>query len=189
MSPSPPTPDSSGPQRPPTNKLFHNVTELRRRLGQRVDVDIDVMLEPLEVIASRSTPHPVLGSAVIESIERGVTVTGAIRFGWEGECRRCLDPVAGEVEADVFEIFQVGAPEDEDDIRELEDDTVDFVPIVRDVVLLSLPLAPLCRSDCPGPDPDRYPAKTAEQLAEEAANAEPTADPRWAALEGLTFDD
>lgn len=183
------TPDSPADRRPPTAKLFFNVTDLRRRLGQRVDVDIDVMLEPLAVIASRSTDAPVLGQAVIESIERGVTVSGSITFGWEGECRRCLEEVAGEVEADIFEIFQVGAPEEEDDIRELEDDIVDFVPIVRDVVLLSLPLAPLCRTDCAGPDPDRYPAKTTEQIADEQANAEPVADPRWAALEGLSFDD
>lgn len=154
-----------------------------------MDVEISLDLPQLEVIASRTTGTPVVGSVIIESIERGVTVSGSISFDWNGDCRRCLEPVDGRAEVDIFEIFQVNAPDDSDDIQELVDDTVDLVPVVRDAVMLALPLAPLCSEDCGGPDPDRYPAKTIDQIEEEAATADPVADPRWAALDGLSFDD
>ncbi len=154
-----------------------------------MDVEIALDLPTLEVIASRTAEGPVVGSVVIESIERGVTVSGSVAFNWNGDCRRCLEPVDGKSDVDIFEIFQVGAPDDSDDIQELIDDTVDLVPVVRDAVLLALPLAPLCREDCGGPDPDRYPAKTIDQVEEESATADPVADPRWAALDGLSFDE
>lgn len=172
-------------QRRPDKRLEINVADLRRRLGERRFVDIDLVLRPLEVVASRSAEQPVLGRLTIESIERGVTVTGQITFDWEGDCRRCLEPVGGSRTVDVMDIFQVGAPDDADEISELVADTIDLVPVVRDSVLLGLPLAPLCRDDCVGPDPDRYPAITEDDLEQR----EKPADPRWAALGDLDLTD
>ena len=66
----------------------------------------------------------------------------------------------------------------------LEGDEVDLEPVVRDAVLLTLPLAPLCRPDCAGPAPTSsrwsWPARS-------PADA-PTRDPRWAALDELRLD-
>ena len=39
----------------------------------------------------------------------------------------------------------------------LDGDEVDLEPLVRDAVLLSLPLAPLCRPRLPGSRPDGHP--------------------------------
>lgn len=164
-----------------------NVAELRRGLGQRRTVEIDYLLTPVEVISSRSTEAPVLGSVVVESIERGVSVTGAVTFAWEGDCRRCLEQVDGVSTIEIDEIFQTLAPTDTD-ISELQDNTFDLVPVVQDAIGLAVPLAPLCRPDCTGPDPDRYPTKTEEQVEAERA-AERKQDPRWDGLAGLSFDD
>ncbi|MEZ5226034.1 MAG: DUF177 domain-containing protein [Acidimicrobiales bacterium] len=175
----------------PTRHLLVNVTELRRRLGERMTLDIDAVLPPLGVISSRFRhEEPVTGSVVVDSIERGVTVLGEVSFGWEGECRRCLDDVRGETTAPIDEIFQVQAPDDSD-IIDFDGEQIDLLPLVRDAVLVGLPLAPLCRDDCAGPDPERYPAVTADewerQLAEKAAEP-PAPDPRWAALSDIELD-
>ena len=171
-----------------------SVAELRRRLGERMTIEIDVILPRLEVIASASDPgKAVTGAVLIESIERGVTVRGEVTYDWIGDCRRCLEPVVGTVDAAIEEIFQVAAPEDSD-LLDLVDDQVDLLPIVRDAVLVGLPLAPLCRVDCAGPDPDRYPTQTEIDLeAERAGGATraasgPPGDPRWAALDQLRPD-
>lgn len=169
-----------------TKKHPVNVAELRRTMGQRRTVEIDYLLESVEVISSRTTPDPVKGSVVIESIERGVAVYGSVSFKWEGDCRRCLELVSGEATVDIDEIFQSPAPSDSD-IVELKDNTVDLVPVVEDAISLAVPLAPLCRAECSGPDPERYPAKTEDQLEAERA-AEPKEDPRWAGLSDLEFD-
>lgn len=165
-------------------RLTIDVTDLRRRLGQRRDVVVDLALDPIQVVDTRSTSAPVTGDLVVESIERGVRVTGAVTLGWEGECRRCLDEVAGEAVGSIDEIFQVDAPDD-GDLRDFDGELVDLVPVVAETVAFSLPLAPLCRTDCPGPDPERYPTTTEAELEARAAAAEPVADPRWAALAEL----
>lgn len=161
-----------------------NVADLRRRLGQRRVETVELILAQRVVVGSRTVRHPVVGSLTIESIERGVSATGSVTFRWEGDCRRCLEVVEGELEVDIDEIFQIGAPEGSD-LIDLDGEQIDLVPIIRDAVALSLPLAPLCGDDCAGPDPDRYPAVPAE--VHEAAERPP--DPRWAALDRLDLDD
>ncbi len=169
-------------------RLIVDVTDLRRRLGQRREVQIDLDLAPTTVVDTSSTAEPVVGAVVFESIERGVTVLGSIELGWDGSCRRCLEPVSGRVEAEIDEIFQVGAG-DHEDLRDFDGEQVDLVPVVAETVAFALPLAPLCREDCPGPDPDRYPTRTEAELEAEAAAAPPVADPRWAALAELDLRD
>lgn len=179
--------DGDWPTRPA--KLPINVADLRRRLGQRRTEPIDLILSRQTVVGSRTTDAPVRGEVVIESIERGVSVRGELTFTWEGDCRRCLEVTGGDLTIDIDEIFQVDAPEDSE-LLALEADQIDLVPIVRDAVLLSLPLAPLCGSDCAGPDPDRYPAVTADVREQDrAAEAAATPDPRWAALDQLKLEE
>ena len=179
--PPPPEPHpvaGSWPDRPTRQAV--NVTELRRRLGQRRVETIDVILAPQVVVGSRTVERPVQGKVTIESIERGVAAYGAVTFEWEGDCRRCLEQVEGELKVEIDEIFQVNAPENSE-IIDLDGDQIDLIPVVRDAVGLSLPLAPLCRPNCVGPDPERYPALTDD----EADGPEPEPDPRWAALDQL----
>lgn len=183
-----PTKPSQAKDRPA--KLLVNVTELRRRLGQRQVEPIHVVLARQEVVASRTTAQPVVGEVTIESIERGVSVTGSIRSAWEGDCRRCLELTGSTIEIDIDEIFQVDAPDDSD-LLDFDGAQIDLLPLVREAVLFSLPLAPLCREECAGPDPDRYPALRIDDFLEvrEAERAEAGGDPRWAALDDLSFDD
>ncbi|MFV0260699.1 MAG: YceD family protein [Acidimicrobiales bacterium] len=180
-------PDGSGPGTwaPSPRRFMVNVADLRRRLGQRLTVDIDMVVPPITVIASSTTPDPVVGSVVVESIERGVSVLGSVWFHWTAECRRCLEDTGGVSEVTVDEIFQVDAPEDSE-LIDFDGEQIDLVPIVTETVGLSLPLAPLCRPDCPGPDPDRYPPRSETDIE---PGAEPAADPRWAALAELDLGD
>jgi uncharacterized protein len=162
------------------------VTELRRRPGTQRDVHVAAPLPGLAITSARVTEAAeVAVDAVLESIEGGaVTVSGSVRAPWEGECRRCLDLVSGVLEASLSEVFEVIPTDGE--TYPIEGDEVDLEPVVRDAVLLQLPLAPLCRPDCPGPAPDAFPTSVAGE--DGAPGGEGTPDPRWAALEQLKFD-
>jgi uncharacterized protein len=74
------------------------------------------------------------------------------------------------------------------DTYPLEGDVVDLAPMVRDVALLALPLAPLCAPDCRGPDPDAHPVALAVEAEPDDVDG-PAADRRWAPLAGLRLDD
>ena len=168
---------------PQPRRLLVNVADLRRRLGQRRTEPIDIVVARQAVIATRNTEQAVVGEVTVESIERGVSVLGRVTFVWEGDCRRCLELATGVTEIEIDEIFQVDAPDDSE-IIPFDGDQIDLVPIITDAVALSLPLAPLCRDDCDGPDPDRYPAVTAERFEQERSARDGT-DPRWAGLDQL----
>jgi uncharacterized protein len=157
------------------------VSELRRRPGNRQHVDRPVHIGDL-AITTAAVPPP--GEAhldvVMEALSDGVTVHGVVRVPWVGDCRRCLEPTSGVVDADITEVFK-DRPED-GEIFAIDGDTLDLGPAVHDAAVLALPLAPLCRADCPGPVPEVFPVQT------ESEPVEPPADPRWAALSELRFD-
>lgn len=180
------------------------IGDLRRRLGQRRDVTVDHDPGPLAVGTSRTVGEPVTGRLTIESIQGGVSVSGELRAAWVGECRRCLTEVEGEALIDVHEIYQVHAPPDSDIYELWSEDQVDLAPMIRESVLLSLPLGPLCDAACQGPDPERFPATTADGGRTPPADADtgadrdpgggvagdqPPTDPRWAALGEVRFDE
>lgn len=133
--------------------------------GARVSREADVALDVL-----------------LESVPEGIVVSGAATAEWQGECRRCLGPVAGALHGDFRELFErhptVG------DTYELRHDQVDLEPLARDVLLLELPLAPLCTEGCRGICP------TCGADLNQGACSCPSADrdPRWAALDELRED-
>lgn len=164
----------------PAPELRIGVSELRRRPGNRRRIERHVPLGGTS-ISTAAVPEGAEGEVdlMLESLTDGLTVTGVVRVSWSGPCRRCLDETSGTVEAEIHEIFSdhpVGG-----DLLALQGDTLDLGPVVRDAVVLALPLAPLCREDCPGPDPDNFPVATADQDV-------PPTDPRWSALAELRFD-
>ncbi|HEY7431028.1 MAG TPA: DUF177 domain-containing protein [Streptosporangiaceae bacterium] len=87
-----------------------------------------------------------------ESVTEGVLVTATVHAPVTGECARCLEPVASSMDVecrDLFSYDQDGGDEREDGYS-LDGDLLDFEPILRDALVLALPLAPRCQEDCPG---------------------------------------
>ena len=163
-----------------------DITPLKRQPGKQRPFDTTlpapdgVALETAEVRATGLSFDLQLEVAGEELIAQG-----GIDIAWRGPCRRCLEDQDGVTTVDVQEIFQKSPIEGETYF--LDEDQVDLEPMVREVVLLNMPVAPLCREDCPGPDPDRFPTSVVVDPDPDDA-AEPPADPRWAALSELTFD-
>ena len=69
-------------------------------------------------------------------------------------------------------------------LHQLEDDLIDLEPVLRDAVVLALPLQPVCRDDCPGLCPE-----CGARLADDPEHHHDSTDPRWAALSELTLSD
>ena len=91
-------------------------------------------------------------SVRLEAVTEGVLVTGTAIAPVVGECARCLEPLTSSVEASFQELYhyEPGEAEDDEDELLLEGDLLDLEPVLRDAVVLALPLAPLCAEDCPG---------------------------------------
>lgn len=162
--------------------LVEHVGELRRHHGVPKPFLADVTLDGLGLSSAWVPANDEVNvDLTLEAIHEAVVATGTISFSWEGACRRCLERVGGHREVAVREVFEITPVEGE--TWPLGVDTLDIEPMARETVLLALPLAPLCRADCPGPAPARFPTITAEEPSR------PPPDPRWAALDALTFDE
>ncbi len=108
-----------------------------------------------------------------------VLAAGTVQGRWTAPCRRCLEPTFGDLGAEVSELFEEHPTEGE--TWPLTEAGIDLGPMLREVALLSIPLAPLCRSECEGPAPDRFPTGP---VGDEGSDI----DPRWSVLDELTFD-
>ena len=120
----------------------------------------------------------------LEAVMEGVLVTASVAGRLAGECVRCLDPLERELETTFQELYAYApnedAGDDEDELLLLDGDYLDLEQALRDAVVLALPLAPLCRDDCPGLCPE-----CGARLADDPAHSHAATDPRWAALAGL----
>ncbi|MEY9966363.1 uncharacterized protein ABIA33_004423 [Streptacidiphilus sp. MAP12-16] len=130
----------------------------------------------------------------LESVVEGVLVTGTVEAGLKGECVRCLEPVEQELEAEFQELYYYpdadmnrygGATKDSDEADEeasrLEGDLFDLEPVLRDAVVLALPLQPVCQEDCLG-----LCSECGARLTDDPDHHHDAVDPRWAALQGLS---
>lgn len=171
-----------------SSSLRIGVAELRRRPGNRSEVHRVVTLDGMAVTTS-AVPDgaEAVVELVLESLSDGVTARGTVEVPWEGECRRCLETTSGTLSAPIDEVFKDDP--DEGETLPISGDSIDLGPVVHDAVILGLPLAPLCREDCAGPDPDLFPVSPEGGGAEDGVGeGERPLDPRWAALEQLRFD-
>ncbi|MBB3052342.1 uncharacterized protein FHS23_003376 [Prauserella isguenensis] len=175
-----------GSERADRNPWLVDTHELGRRPGASRSVKRDIpVTESLGVPEVVTVPA---GAAIavdllLESVVEGVLVTGSASASTTGQCSRCLDPITGEVTIEVTELFAY--PEsttdettEEDEVSRVVDDRIDLEPVVRDALVLALPLVPLCSDDCAG-----LCSGCGVKWADlESGHGHETIDPRWAAL-------
>lgn len=88
----------------------------------------------------------------LESLVDGIHVGGPVSGRLVLECRRCLQAVGEDFTVTVDEmcLYPGEAPSEVEDVYVLEGEDLNLEPIVRDAVVLALPLNPVCRQDCKG---------------------------------------
>jgi uncharacterized metal-binding protein YceD (DUF177 family) len=144
-------------RRPSANPWKVDLRELGRRAGSLHELDREVPAPGEWRVELIGVPE---GGEVhlqlrLESVMEGVLVSGSIDVPVVGSCARCLEPIEDTLHLDVQELFAYAgstteATSEEDEVRRVEGDFLDLEPLVRDTVVLSLPLAPVCTEDCAG---------------------------------------
>jgi uncharacterized protein len=122
----------------------------------------------------------------MQSVTEGVYVSGRVAAPLVGECGRCLRPIEDSVEVDVAELYAyedstTDETTEEDEVGRIEGDLIDLEPVIRDTIVLALPVNPVCDEDCRGLCPDC--GVPWDDLPADHRHA--AVDPRWAALTKL----
>jgi uncharacterized protein len=160
--------------------LVVNVAELRRHPASRQELRTEVPSEGLSVVDSAvPAGAPIEIDVALESLSDGIVVTGRVSAPWAGACRRCLGAAGGRLDVLVRELYQPKPTSDE--AFPIEGDQLDLEPLVREALLLELPLAPLCRADCAGLCPECGADRNEINCGHHAEFR----DPRWDALDEL----
>jgi uncharacterized protein len=175
----------------PVDPFVVHVAKLRRLAGTRWHEVRRGPVDPDGVILGASVGDSTVPEGAeatcdvrLESFQGGVMATGKVWAPWSGICRRCTIPVGGELVVGVRERFtepggRYGDPDD-DEAYPIVEDRLDLGPMVRDAVVLDLPLAPLCREGCGGLCP-----QCGADRNEESCGCVAPVDPRWANLDVL----
>lgn len=170
--------------RPTDGPFAVDLGDVLGRPGARIEVERGFVLDDLRTsLAQVPDGSEVTARLAFDSLGDTVVATGSVHAPWRSECRRCLEPVEGELEVEVREVYAVDPSGlDDEDVFPIVEEHVDLEPLVRESVLCELPLAPLCGDDCEGPAPEFF-----GQTDDEAEPGEKK-DPRWAALDELKLD-
>ncbi|MGY1497277.1 YceD family protein [Streptomyces sp. QTS52] len=179
------------------NPLVFDTHELGRRPGalQRLTREIDAPKDlGIQGVIGVPEGTPMVLKLRLESVMEGVLVTGTARARAKGECVRCLEPLEQELTADFQEMFSypdaddrsrvkaepADDAEDDEDVLFIEDGLFDLESVLRDAVVLALPMQPVCQEDCPG-----LCSECGARLADDPEHHHDAVDIRWAALQGL----
>lgn len=167
----------ASPERGP---LVVPVTEMVRHPGSHKRVTITTEAEGLALPEARVPDgDPVTVDVMFDALSDGIVVKGTVAATWTGECRRCLGPATGTAVASVEEIYQEHPITDE--AFTFDGDAIDLEPLVRENLLVELPLAPLCRPDCAG----LCPSCGVDRNTDPCSCDTTPSDPRWGALDAL----
>jgi uncharacterized protein len=138
----------------------------------------------------QATPLQADGAAELAASPMEVRVKGHLTVRMEAECDRCLETTAFPIDTD-FELFYQPAGNLAGEEIEVEDaasdlgfyqgDGLDLADVLREQILLSLPMQRICREDCKGICP--VCGQNRNQVACECHQE--LRDDRWAKLKNL----
>ncbi len=128
--------------------------------------------------------QPVVVAGRLQSIGEGRFYwQGTARTVVEGECRRCLTPVATPLQLEIGVLFTQDpeALDDPDSYPVAADATeIDVIPAVREELVLAAPRYVVCRDDCKGLCP-----QCGKDLNAGPCGCAPVTEARWQPLQAL----
>jgi len=176
--------------------VFLSIQELELK-----KVRFEVAFPPGEIDFSdagltQATPLEAYGSAELLANTLGeVRIQGYLKVRMHAECDRCLEPADFPVDS-TFDLFYrpaVEAVREEDveidagesEIAFYEGDGIELKDVLREFVLLAMPMQRVCRQECQGICPV---CGQNRNLVHCGCEAKP-ADDRWAALKNLQLEE
>ena len=171
--------------------MFFHVRDLEVRAG-RFDVDLHPgVVEFLDPKLRQAGPLKAAGKVELVSGSLGeIRVKGHLAVAMEADCDRCLEPAAVPIDSD-FELYyrpvEEGYGEEkaidpgEAEMGFYEGDGLELNEVLREFVLLSMPMQRLCGENCKGICPVCGQNRNLNKCNCQAE----AVDDRWAALKEL----
>jgi uncharacterized protein len=144
---------------------------------------------PFDVPSIRIPPDlelkDLVGNVRVSRTAKGLLLQARLRATIQTECVRCLTELLQPLEVEFTELYAFTPNAvTESGLIVPEDGKIDLAPIVREEMLVAIPINPLCKPDCKGLCP-----VCGENLNETTCHhEEEDTDPRLSALKALLDD-
>lgn len=165
------------------NPLKLNVTELTTGVEH---LSLTVNLSDLELENAPEFHEPLRFELKLTKMGGKILLNAHVEAQIDLACDRCLKEYGDTIKQDVRLVIASASDfEDTDDenvlLLEKGEQTVNIAPIMREIILLELPVKRLCAENCQGLCPN-----CGADLNVETCNCDvQTSDPRWEALRSL----
>jgi uncharacterized protein len=156
-----------------------SVAEVLGRPGEYRDVDVTGHLGEARTELATLVDHPIEARLRLESVVEGILVTGSVEGDAVLTCARCLKEIRSRASVEVTELFARPGTDVEEEAYPIEGVEIDLSPMLRDALVLSLPLNPVCETACAGICP-----QCGKDLSDGHVHEEGL-DPRWTELSAL----
>jgi uncharacterized protein len=169
--------------------MFFDVRDLEVRAGR-----FDVVLGPgelqfLDPKLRQTGPLTATGKVELVTPALGeIRVSGHVSVAMEADCDRCLEPAPCPIDADFDLVYaplaiapsseEVELDPDEAEMGFYEGDGIELNDVLREYILLALPVKRVCREDCKGLCPVCGQSRNQKECACHAV----AVDDRWEAL-------
>ena len=177
--------------------MFLDIRDLELR---PLDFEEDVQPGAIDLGAEVRQRTPLKASGRAELVEehhgkhkiiKDIRLRGHLSAELELQCARCLDPVPQKVDREIELLYrplgadagrdELSVTDAEAEIGYYQGEGIQLEDVLREQVLLALPLKITCREDCQGLCP--HCGKNLNQ--EQCSCVVPAEDPRWAALKDI----
>ncbi len=114
-----------------------------RSRNETIDATVDWGLELVRIVED----EPIHVDVMLHPISGGIAITGHAEFVAQETCQRCLKESERERRIELGALFDRTG---DDETYPIEGHEINLEQMVRDEVLLSLPVVSICGPDCPG---------------------------------------
>ena len=133
-----------------TSPFVFHIGDMRRGRSEPRTIAGEASVD-WRVELSRVNPQPPLTFEFeLSAVAGGIAVLGEVAATVRHSCHRCLTEWEEPVTRNVAQLIATNVEDAEDTDYVLDGDSYDFESLVRDELMLDLPIAPLCRPDCEG---------------------------------------
>lgn len=130
--------------------MLLDVSNALRNPGQTYPVAVKVELEPVEVMGDTIRFEDIALNGTMVGAGETVTIEGTISAKVYAHCAMCLDEVISDMEIQASGILSRQPQQDDPDLYPIEGSKAEISDMVRDALLLELPMQFLCKEDCAG---------------------------------------
>ncbi|TMK20325.1 MAG: DUF177 domain-containing protein [Actinobacteria bacterium] len=163
-----------------TSQLSVEISELLRHPGTSRHFAFTEEVDGLGLEIGRVQPALDFDLELASLVE-GILVSGHVRGLYQSECIRCLRSFVRPFDVELSEVMAYEELPGAEDGYVVSGEHALLEPVVRDAVVLAMPLNPLCRPDCKG----LCPVCGADRNATDCGHDTARIDLRWEPLSRL----